>query len=156
MSKFSFDDPRPLYNAWTYALLVPTIVVGLSIVAHGVTSRFLEKSLQLAFLFSVLIHLVLLMMAVNMIVFIRYFPEAFTGNEPRRIPVKKTVPDYLFATPSREMTQPDWSKPVDAETTSKEVPLERANTATGREIGAEVGDAEGAVSRKGRTREGDR
>ncbi len=124
MSKFRFDDPRPLYNAWTYALLVPTIVVGLSIVAHGVTSRFMEKSLQLAFLFSVLVHLILLMMAVNMIVFIRYFPEAFTGNEPRRIPVKKTVPDYLFATPSREMTQPDWSKPVDAETTSKEVPLE--------------------------------
>ncbi len=124
VSKFRFDDPRPLYNAWTYALLVPAIVVGLSVVAHGITSRFLEKSLQLAFLFSVLIHLILLMMAVNMIVFIRYFPEAFTGNEPRRIPVKKTVPDYLFATPSREMTQPDWSKPVDAETTSKEVPLE--------------------------------
>lgn len=124
-SQFRFDDPRPLYNAWTYVLVVPSAVIGLSLLVRGVTSRYFQKSIQLGFLFSVFVHLSLLMMAVNVIIFSRYFPDTFTGGEPRRIPVKKTVPDYLFATPSKEMTQPDWSKPLDAETASKIVPLER-------------------------------
>lgn len=124
-SQFRFDDPRPLYNAWTYVLVVPAAVIGLSLLARGVASKFVEKSIQLGFLFSVFVHLLLLIMAVNVIIFSRYFPEAFTGNEPRRIPVRKTVPDYLFATPSREMTQPDWSQPIDAETASKVLPLEQ-------------------------------
>jgi len=124
-SQFRFDDPRPLQNAWTYVLVVPAAVIGLSLLARGVASKFVEKSIQLGFLFSVFVHLLLVMMAVNVIIFSRYFPEAFTGNEPRRMPVKKTVPDYLFATPSREMTQPDWSKPIDAETASKVMPLEQ-------------------------------
>jgi len=123
-SQFRFDDPRWLYNAWTYVLIVPSSVVGLSLLARSVASKFVEKSIQLGFLFSVFVHLSLLLLAVNVIIFNRYFPESFTGNDQKRVPVKKTVPDYLFATPSREMTQPDWSKPIDAETASKVEPLE--------------------------------
>ncbi len=125
ISQFRFDDPRPLYNAWTYVLVVPAGVIGLSLLARSFASQFFEKSVQLGFLFSIFVHLLLLLMAVNVIIFSRYFPEAFTGNEPRRIPVRKTVPDYLFATPSQEMTQPDWSKPTDAETASKVIPMEQ-------------------------------
>jgi hypothetical protein len=124
-SRFRFDDPRWMYNAWTYVVLVPTTVIILSLIARSVASKFFEKSVQLGFLCSVFVHLLLLLMAVNVIIFTRYFPEAFTGNEPQRIPVRKTVPDYLFATPSKEMTQPDWSKPTDAETASKVVPIEQ-------------------------------
>ncbi|MGV3485138.1 MAG: hypothetical protein ACO1RT_12035, partial [Planctomycetaceae bacterium] len=124
-SQFRFDDPRLLYNAWTYVVAVPAMVVFLSLLTRGVTSKFVEKSIQLGVLASIFVHLLLLLMAVNVIIFSRYFPEAFTGNEPRRIPVRKTVPDYLFAAPSKEMTQPDWSKPTDAETASKEIPVEQ-------------------------------
>jgi len=124
VTQFRFDDPRTMYNAWTYVLIVPTAVVSMSLVARGFTSRFFAKSIQLGLLSSVFVHLLLLLMAVNVIIFSRYFPEAFAGSVPRRIPVRKTVPDYLFATPSKEMTQPDWSKPTDAETSSKVVPIE--------------------------------
>lgn len=124
-SQFRYDDPRPLYNAWTYVVAVPMIVVALSLLARGVMSKFFEKSIQLGFLFSVYVHLLLLLMAVNVIIFYPYFPEAFTGSEPRRIPVRRTVPDYLFAATSKEMTQPDWSKPTEAETASKVVPIEQ-------------------------------
>ncbi len=125
LARFRFDDPRTLYNAWTYVLVVPTAVVVLSLIARGLTSRFFQKSIQLGLLFSVFVHLLLLLTAVNVIIFSRYFPEAFAGSVPRRIPVRKTVPDYLFATPSKEMTQPDWSKPTDAETSSKVEPIEQ-------------------------------
>lgn len=124
VSLFRFDDPRPLYNAWTYVVVVPAGVIGLSLLARGVTSKFFEKSIQLGFLFSVFVHLSLLLMAVNVIIFYPYFPEALTGNEPRRIPVRKTVPDYLFAARSNDVAPADWSKPTDAETASKVVPIE--------------------------------
>lgn len=124
-SQFRFDDPRPLYNAWTYVILVPATVIVLSLIARRLASQYFAKSVQLGFLVSVFVHLLLLLMAVNVIIFTRYFPQVLTGNEPQRIPVRKTVPDYLFATPSKEMTQPDWSKPTDAETASKVVPIEQ-------------------------------
>jgi len=124
-TEFRFDDPRTMYNAWTYVLVVPAAVIALSLIARGITSRFFRKSIQLGLLSSVFVHLLMLLMAVNVIIFSRYFPEAFAGSVPRRIPVRKTVPDYLFATPSKEMTQPDWSKPTDAETSSKVVPIEQ-------------------------------
>jgi hypothetical protein len=123
-SQLRFDDPRLMYNGWTYAVVVPAAVALVSLLMRSVASKFVEKSIQLGLLLSVFVHLSLLLMAVNVIIFSRYFPEAFTGKEPQRIPVRKTVPDYLFATPSKEMTQPDWSKPTDAETASKEVPIE--------------------------------
>ncbi len=124
-TQFRFDDPRPLYNAWTYVVVVPAVVLGLSFLVRGFTSKFVEKSVQLGFLFSIFVHLLMLLMAFDYIIFTRYYPEAFTGKEPRRIPVRKTVPDYLFATPSKEVTQPDWSKPTDAETASQVVPIEQ-------------------------------
>lgn len=125
VSQLRFDDPRPLYNSWTYVFLVPTGVIALSLLSRLVASRFLEKSAQLGFLASVLVHLGLLMMAVNVIVFGRYFPEAFTGAPIDREVKQKTVPDYLFSSPSEQPTTPDWSKPVDAETASKVVPIEQ-------------------------------
>jgi len=125
ISQLRFDDPRPLYNAWTYVIMVPVGVIGLSLLSRLVASRFLEKSAQLGFLASVFVHLVLLLMAVNVIVFGRYFPEAFTGAQPDRVVKQKTVPDYLFSSPTEQPTAPDWSKPVDAETASKVVPIEQ-------------------------------
>lgn len=125
VSQLRFDDPRLVYNAWTYVVLVPVGVIGLSLLSRLVASRFVEKSAQLGFLASVLVHLLLLLMAVNVIVFGRYFPEAFTGSQAERVVKQKTVPDYLFSAASEQPSTPDWSKPVEAETSSKTVPIEQ-------------------------------
>jgi len=125
VSQLQFDDPRPMHNAWTYVILVPVGVIALSLLSRLVASRFLEKSAQLGFLASVFVHLLMLLMAVNVIVFGRYFPEAFTGSQPERVVKQKTVPDYLFSAPTQQPTAPDWSKPVDAETSSKVLPTEQ-------------------------------
>ncbi len=125
ISQLRFDDPRLLYNAWTYVVGVLGGVVLLSLLSRLVASRFLEKSVQLGFLASVFVHLMLLLMAVNVIVFGRYFPESFTGVEPKRTVERKTVPEYLFSAPSQQRTTPDWSQPTDAETASKVMPIEQ-------------------------------
>lgn len=125
ISQLRFDDPRPLYNAWTYVIGVPGGVVVLSLFTRLVTSRFIERSAQLGFLASVFVHLMLLLMSVNVIVFGRYFPEAFTGAEPKRSIERKTVPEYVFSAPSQQRAVPDWSQPTEAETASKVMPLEQ-------------------------------
>lgn len=125
VSQLRFDDPRLLYNAWTYVIGVPGGVVLLSLFSRLVTSRFIERSAQLGFLASVFVHLMLLLMSVNVIVFGRYFPEAFTGAEPKRTLERKTVPEYVFSAPSQQRATPDWSQPTDAETASKVMPLEQ-------------------------------
>ncbi|TWU42148.1 hypothetical protein Poly41_04440 [Novipirellula artificiosorum] len=124
VTRLRFDDPRWLYNGWTYAVAVPLVALSLSLAFRGLASRFVQKSIQVGFLFSVLIHLLLLILAVNVVVFSRFFPEAFTGVKPERSPVRKTVPEYLFQTPTETAAAPDWSQPVDAETASRVIPDE--------------------------------
>lgn len=124
VSHFRFDDPRLLYNAWTYVAIVVLGIVSLSILSRWVASRFIETSAQLGFLASILVHLLLLMMAVNVIVFGRYFPDTFSGTRTDRVNQPKTVPDYLFTKPPPRATQPDWAQPVLAEASSRSEPVE--------------------------------
>ena len=124
-TRLSFVDPAWQRNAWTYVIAVPLIAIVMSFFVRGVTSRYFQKSLQLGFLASVLAHLLLLTLAVNVIIFSRYFPDAFTGVKPERSPVRRTVPEYLFRTPEQRTTQPDWSKPTETETASPVVPREQ-------------------------------
>lgn len=125
VTRLRFDDPRWLFNAWTYAIAVPAIALALAFVSHGIVTRYVQKSIQLGFLFSVFVHLLLLILAVNVIIFSRYFPDAFTGVKPERSPISRTVPEYLFQTPEETATTPDWSEPVEVETTSRVVPQEQ-------------------------------
>lgn len=125
VTQLKFDDPRPLFNAWTYAVAVPVIALVLAIICHGLVSRQVQKSIQLGFLFSVFVHLLLLLLAINVIIFSNYFPDAFTGTKRERNPVRQTVPEYLFQTPNESASAPDWTKPVEVETTSRIVPEEQ-------------------------------
>ncbi|TWU15081.1 hypothetical protein Poly21_22730 [Allorhodopirellula heiligendammensis] len=121
----SFEDPRVFHNRWTYLIAVPVITIVLSIGLHFVASQFVKKSIQVGFLFSTIVHLLLLILAVQLVIFPHYFPEAFAGVKPERSPIRKTVPEYLFKTPEEtEAVTPDWSQPVDAETTSRVIPRE--------------------------------
>ena len=71
------------------------------------------------------VHLLLLILAINVIIFSRYFPDAFTGVKPERSPARRTVPEYVFQTNVETTETPDWSEPVEAETASRVVPQEQ-------------------------------
>ena len=124
VTELRFDDPRWLLNAWTYTIGVPAIALSMAFFSHGFISRYVRRTIQLGVLFSLFVHLLLMMLAINVIIFSRYFPEAFSGVQKQRSPVSRTVPEYLFQTPTETATVPDWSKPVDAKTASRVTPLE--------------------------------
>ncbi|QDT02617.1 Prenyltransferase and squalene oxidase repeat protein [Rubripirellula lacrimiformis] len=124
-TQLSFDDARWQWNARTYIVAVPLTAFGLDVVVRRFASKYVQKSLQLGFLMSVLVHLVLLMLAINVIIFSHYFPDAFTGVKPERLPVKRTVPEYLFKKPDQRSTQPDWSQPAETETASPVTPRQQ-------------------------------
>ncbi len=124
VTQLRFDDPRWLFNAWTYAVAVPVVALIMDFVLRGIASRYVQKSIQLGMLFSLFVHLLLLILAVHVVIFSQYFPEAFTGVTPERSPIRKTVPEYLFQTPQQTVRVPDWSEPVSAETASPVIPRE--------------------------------
>lgn len=123
-TRLRIDDPRPLYSAWTYFIGVPVIVVAFSVLLRSVASRFVRRSMQLGFLASVLVHLLLVIAAFNVIIFSQYWPAATPGTQPVRAPIRKTVPDYLFNRSVTPHEQPDWARPVDAATASRVMPQE--------------------------------
>lgn len=125
VTRLRFDDPRWLFNAWTYAIAVPIVALVLALGLRAIASRYVQKSIQLGFLFSVFLHLLLLILAINVVIFSRYFPDAFAGVKPERSPIRRTVPEYLFQTPQETSETPDWSEPTEAATTSRVTPREQ-------------------------------
>lgn len=106
----------------TYLIALPILGVVMSLVSRLVANRYVQKSLQLGMLFSVFLHLTLVVLAVNVVVFSPYLAESLTGEKPRRTPVRKTIPEYLFQTPPQKKTAADWSRPTDATTASRVLP----------------------------------
>ncbi|QDT08949.1 hypothetical protein [Stieleria marina] len=123
--KLSFDDPRLLYNATTYAIAVPLLALAMAVALRRVASKFVQKSAQLGLLFSVCLHLLLLILAVNVVIFSTFMPHVSKGEKPERSPVRKTVPEHLFRAPQEQRQTPDWSKPVDTQTASRVIPREQ-------------------------------
>ena len=62
-----FNDPRPLFNAWTYLIAAPTGILLLGLFARYFDSRWIERTLQAAFLLSLAIHLMILMGAFHLV-----------------------------------------------------------------------------------------
>ena len=124
-TRLSFSDSRLSHNGWTYVIAVPLIAAGLDFILRRIASHYVQKSIQIGFLFSVSLHLLLLMLATGVLIFSRYNPQSVMGVKPERSPVSRTVPEYLFKTTENRDAQPDWSKPADAETTSPVVPREQ-------------------------------
>jgi len=125
VAQLRFNDPRWLYNGWTYIIAVPLIAFLLAIVSRLVASKYVHRSLQLGFLFSVFVHLLLLVLAINVVIFRNFFPDALTGIKQERSPIRRTIPEYVFLAPNETSPTPDWSQPVDAETASPVVPTEK-------------------------------
>ncbi|HBE68572.1 MAG TPA: hypothetical protein DDW52_10535, partial [Planctomycetaceae bacterium] len=116
---FSFldsADNRFLYNPWTYAVATPIALVVLSAVLSTFVSRVVEKSMQLAFLLSVLIHLGLLAYAVNIIIFSKMWPETFQSRTQAQHIAKRQMlqaKQYVHVTnASNSQRRPDYLRHV--------------------------------------------
>ena len=68
VGRFSFDDPRLAYNAWTYLAAIPLGVIAVGLFTRRLASRWLETTLQAAFLISLAVHLLALQGAFHLIV----------------------------------------------------------------------------------------
>ncbi len=127
---FSFLDmaePRPLYNPWTYAIATPVALMGLSTLLSLVVSRLVEKSMQLAFLLSVLIHLILMVGAMNVVIFSRMWPDMLDSLAQQREQLKRETlraKQYHRVSINKQSgKRPDYLKPAPTEHQPTEVEL---------------------------------
>ncbi len=116
---FYFLDPleqRPFYNPWTYAIATPVALLVFSAALSTVVSRVIEKSMQLAFLLSVLVHLVLLVYAVNIVIFSRMWPDMLDSLAQERYQLKREALQakqyYRVSVTSQTGRRPDYLSPV--------------------------------------------
>ncbi len=114
-SKLRFDDPRLIYSGRFYVVAVPAAALTLAALLRGFASHYVQKSAQLGFLLSVTVHLLLLVIAFQWVIFRHYHPEFASEVRPDRAPVRHTVPEYLFEKPREPDRRPDWSRPAEAE-----------------------------------------
>lgn len=115
----SFDDPSPFYNAWTYLLAIPTVLIATSMLTRVLANDLVEKSVQLGFLISVLVHLFLTVFAINVVLFQEPWPsKANQVAAEATSPVK--MPKYFEQTNPQSDARPDYLQPVKTDSTKAE------------------------------------
>lgn len=118
-TQLRFDDNRWQYNAWTYIIAVPTILVLISVLMRFVVGKFVERSMQVAFLLSVTVHLILLLAAVNVIIFSRWWPDIYEAIS-QQVPKEQTAKQYFTTANAQSVTgsrssRPDYLRAVETE-----------------------------------------
>jgi hypothetical protein len=108
-----FDDPNPFYNAWLYLLGVPTILIATSMLSRVLTNDWIEKSIQFGFLLSVGLHLLLMIFAVNVVLFTGPFPSDQRKDGGASASQPSTMPQYFQPSNSKMPSRPDYLKPVE-------------------------------------------
>lgn len=116
---FYFLDPhdeRLSRNPWTYVVATPVVLGLLSMLLSSIVSRVVEKSMQVAFLLSVLIHLGLLVYAVNIVIFSRMWPDVLESLEAQREQLRQdnlhAKQYHIVASHTQSGSRPDYLEPV--------------------------------------------
>ncbi len=114
-----YRDTRVLYSPWTYAIATPLVLLGLSALLSTVVSQVVEKSMQMAFLLSVLMHLILLVCASNVVIFSRMWPDVLDSLAQQREQLKRESLQakqyHRIASTTQTGRRPDYLKPVETE-----------------------------------------
>ncbi len=110
-----FDDPHPLSNAWFYLMGVPTVLIATSMITRVLANDMVEKSIQIGFLFSVGLHLILVFFAVNIVLFSNNGPAAIQRIAVVAAPNKSKTQQYFQPTNPNSESRPDYLKPVQTE-----------------------------------------
>jgi hypothetical protein len=116
MKLLRFDDPRWLYNAWTYALGAPTGLIVISMLLRSFVSEQVERSIQIGFLASVIAHLLLMLLAVNVVLFSGMWPDA-TQEIARRLRDSSRGNQFTQWSQTEDRSRPEYLQPVPSELT---------------------------------------
>ncbi len=109
------EDARLHYNPWSYAVVTPIVLVCLSLLLRNITSRGVERSLQIGFLLSLLLHLLMSMYAGDVVVFARMWPDIFEELAQERKMLERQsqpAPRYHDLAASRSVARPDYLRHV--------------------------------------------
>jgi hypothetical protein len=111
-----FDDPRWYANAIVWLVATPVLVLGTMGALRLVSSRMVRRSMQLAMVVSVVVHVLFLVSMINIVIFSRMWPDVIQTTEvtPRQ---PKVIPDYhpVYSNPEPKQ-QPDFEKPIETKT----------------------------------------
>jgi hypothetical protein len=114
--KLSFEDTRPLYNAWSYVVAVPIGLVVVDLVLRAFVSRFVERTLQIAFLLSILLHLGLTLGGFHIIVFVFFQGptehEALAASLVPQEQMSSSIPEYVEYVEQSNTSRPDYLRPA--------------------------------------------
>ncbi len=109
------DDPRLQFNPWSYVVATPVVLIALSLLLKNVTHRGVERSLQIGFLLSLLLHLLLSLYAKDVVVFTRMWPEIFENLAQERKMLERQsrpAPRYHNLAITRAEKKPDYMRHV--------------------------------------------
>jgi len=109
-----FDDPRILYNAWTYCLAVPTAMISSAMLAHAMLPNSAERSIQAGFLLSVLVHLGLTFAAINTVLFSGLWKDGSEQIEMRLATMSEGT-SFESSSASSNPSVPDFLRPVQSQ-----------------------------------------
>ncbi len=111
-----FDDPRWYANAIVWLVATPVLVLGTMGALRLVSSRMVRRSMQLAMVVSVVVHVLFLVSMINIVIFSRMWPDVIQTTEvtPRQ---PKVIPDYhpVYSNPEPKQ-QPDFEKLIETKT----------------------------------------
>ncbi len=135
MRLLRFDAPEPLLNAWTYVLGVPTILITVSMLTHTLSNDLVERSIQVGFLASVILHLTVMFGASQWHLFIGPGDSPFGQGEVLAIdrPVQEiqqvksdSSPPVYYEPQSYSAVgeRPDYMRPIPTETEPVELAIE--------------------------------
>ncbi|MFN3191815.1 MAG: prenyltransferase/squalene oxidase repeat-containing protein [Aureliella sp.] len=120
-------DDNLLRNPWTYVVITPIFLMLISVVLSTIVSRIVEKSMQMAFLLSVLVHLFLIIGAMNVVIFSRLWPEVIESIAREREILKRQqlqAPQYHQLSATRNAaSRPDYLRYVPTKHTPSELAL---------------------------------
>lgn len=114
-SHLKTDDPRWLYNPWTYAIATPIALGLLSLLLGMIGNRLVERSMQVAFLVSVLVHLLLSVYATKIVIFTKMWPDLLNELAQERQILQryeKQVAKYHSLNTNRTGRRPDYLRHV--------------------------------------------
>jgi hypothetical protein len=113
----SLIDLRPLYNAWTYIVGIPLGLILVDVIFRTVVSRFIERTLQVAFLLSVLVHLLMTLGAIRTVLFADGSTDQIKkavslASKPEKV---SSVPEYVLKFDDSKTDRPDYLRPAQTE-----------------------------------------
>lgn len=112
-------DGRLLHNPWSYVVLTPLALIFLSLALNTLVSRVVEKSMQVAFLLSVLVHLLFLIGAMNVVIFSRLWPDILESIAKERHQLKRQTLQarqyYRVTSSTQTGARPDYLRFVPTE-----------------------------------------